>query len=80
MIDEDDDDQLDNEAMEQDGSSTVNLSRWGKFKASIPNWAKKLAARGIMLGVNYAQGWLAWQGLKRAAAERDRKMPKFPLF
>ncbi|KAL3928609.1 MAG: hypothetical protein SGBAC_012574 [Bacillariaceae sp.] len=72
---EDDDD--DEGAMED---IAVSLSRWGRFKASIPNWAKKLAARGVMLGVNYAQGWLAWQGLKRAAAERDRKMPKFPLF
>ncbi|CAJ1930925.1 unnamed protein product [Cylindrotheca closterium] len=72
-----DDDEVDIDSMED---IALYLSRWGKFKASIPKWAKKLAARGIMLGVNYAQGWLAWQGLKRAAAERDRKMPKFPLF
>eukprot|EP00980_Cylindrotheca_fusiformis_P004373 scaffold925_cov129-Cylindrotheca_fusiformis.AAC.26 len=47
---------------------------------SIPPWMKKLAGRALVLGVNYIQGWLAWQGLKRAAAERDRNMPKFPLF
>jgi hypothetical protein len=39
-----------------------------------------LAARALVLGVNYLQGWLAWQAVQRAAAQRDREMPKFPLF
>lgn len=43
-------------------------------------WYKKLAARAVMLGINYVQGWLAWQGVKKAAAQRDKDMPKFPLF
>jgi hypothetical protein len=43
-------------------------------------WYEKLAARALVLGVNYLQGWLAWQGIRRAAAERDKDMPKFPLF
>jgi vacuolar-type H+-ATPase subunit H len=43
-------------------------------------WYEKLAARALVLGVNYLQGWLAWQGVKRAAAQRDKDMPKFPLF
>ena len=43
-------------------------------------WYEKVAARGLVLGVNYLQGWLAWQGIRRAALERERKMPKFPLF
>lgn len=43
-------------------------------------WYEKLAARALMLGVNYVQGWLAWQGVKRAALERERNLPKFPLF
>ena len=43
-------------------------------------WYQKLAARVVVLGFNYCQGWLAWQGVRRAAAERDRDMPKFPLF
>ena len=43
-------------------------------------WYEKFAARAVVLGVNYFQGWLAWQGIKRAAADRDREMPKFPLF
>lgn len=43
-------------------------------------WCQKLAARGLILGVNYLQGWLAWQGIKRTALDRERDMPKFPLF
>lgn len=49
-------------------------------KRRIPKWVKKVASRAIALGINYVQGWLAWQGVKRAALERDREMPKFPLF
>jgi len=43
-------------------------------------WYQKLAARMVVLGVNYLQGVLALQGLRKAAADRDRNMPKFPLF
>lgn len=43
-------------------------------------YCKMLASKGLMLGVNYLQGWLAWQGIKRSALERERNMPKFPLF
>jgi len=46
----------------------------------FPPWVKKVASRILALGINYIQGWLAWQGVKRAALERDREMPKFPLF
>jgi hypothetical protein len=46
----------------------------------FPPWVKKITSRAIALGINYLQGWLAWQGVKRAALERDREMPKFPLF
>jgi hypothetical protein len=49
-------------------------------KKRLPRWLKKLGARALMLGVNYLQGWLAWQAIKRAAIQRDRDMPKFPLF
>jgi hypothetical protein len=41
---------------------------------------KKIAAKSLMLGVNYLQGWLAWQAIKRAALEREQSMPKFPLY
>ena len=50
------------------------------FKRPPVKWYQKLAARAVVLGFNYCQGWLAWQGVRRAAAERDRDMPKFPLF
>ena len=46
----------------------------------VIKWYEKLAARILVLGVNYLQGWLAWQGIKRAAAQRDKMMPKFPIF
>jgi hypothetical protein len=51
----------------------------GRFRR-VPRWLKKLGGRALVLGVNYIQGWLAWQGVRRAASERDRSMPKFPLF
>lgn len=46
----------------------------------LTKWYKKLAARALVVGVNYLQGWLAWQGIKRAAILREQQMPKFPLF
>ena len=45
-----------------------------------PKWYEKLAARALVLGINYAQGLIAIEGLRRAAADRDQFMPKFPLF
>jgi hypothetical protein len=49
-------------------------------KKGPPKWYTKLAARALAVGVNYVQGTLALQALRRAAAERDQNMPKFPLF
>ena len=46
----------------------------------MPRWCEKLAARAFVLGINYIQGWLAMQQIRKAAAERDRVMPKFMLF
>ena len=46
----------------------------------MPRWCKKVLSRALSLGINYLQGWLAWQGIKRAAIERDKHMPKFPLY
>jgi hypothetical protein len=60
---------------EEDDDSTV-----GGKRRRLPRWCKKLLARSVSLGINYLQGWLAWQGVKRAAIERDKNMPKFPLF
>ena len=57
----------------EDSDLTNNATR-------VIRWYEKLAARALVLGVNYLQGWLAWQGIKRAAAQRDKLMPKFPMF
>ena len=43
-------------------------------------FCKTLAKRAMMLGVNYAQGWIALQSIKRIAEAREQDMPKFPLF
>ena len=50
------------------------------YTRNRPTWYKKLFARVLALGVNYLQGWLAYQGLKKAANERDELIPKFPAF
>lgn len=50
------------------------------YTKNRPTWYKKLFARALALGVNYLQGWLAYQGLKKAANERDDLIPKFPVF
>lgn len=60
-------------------SRVINIFK--KKKRQRPaKWYEKLASRAITLAINYLQGWLAWQGLKKAAEERDRNVPKFPLF
>lgn len=71
---EDEWESLKSDTDEPDGGVTKKKPR-GPLK-----WYEKLAARALVFGVNYLQGWLAYQGIKKAAAERDRMMPKFPLF
>jgi hypothetical protein len=61
---------------EQNDIDNPSLAQRKRFM----KWCKKMAAKGVMLGVNYLQGWLAWQALQRAALEREREFPKFPLF
>jgi len=68
--------QADGELEYLDSSSSASSTAVKKQKT----WHKKLAARVLVFGVNYLQGWLAWQGIKRAALEREKQMPKFPLF
>ena len=46
----------------------------------IPPWLRRLGVRLLVIGVNYLQGWLAWQSVQRAALEREESLPKFPLF
>lgn len=43
-------------------------------------WYERLAAKVLVIGVNYVQGWLVLHALRREAKKRDMEMPKFPLF
>ena len=65
-------------AVEKSDEDTDDDGHYPKRKQRT--WYEKLAARLLIMGVNYGQGWLALQVIKKAAAERDRNMPKFPLF
>ena len=60
---------------DNDGGKQTRRQRKGPAK-----WYEKIASRALVLGVNYLQGWLALQQLRKAAADRDKAMPKFPLF
>lgn len=61
----------------ESGEASTKIQRQRKGPAK---WYEKIAARALVLGVNYIQGWLALQQLRKAAADRDKAMPKFPLF
>ncbi|CAB9504230.1 expressed unknown protein [Seminavis robusta] len=62
---------------DEDDNAVEGGGRGGKRPAK---WYEKIGARVLVFLVNYAQGWLAYQGIKRAAAQRDAHLPKFPLF
>ena len=49
-------------------------------KRGPTRWYERLAAKVFVIGVNYVQGWIALQSLRREARRRDLAMPKFPLF
>mmetsp|Transcript_31098 Transcript_31098/g.57676 ORF Transcript_31098/g.57676 Transcript_31098/m.57676 type:complete len:843 (+) Transcript_31098:140-2668(+) len=56
-----------------------------KFKAKIQKrgpakWYERLASKVFVIGINYIQGWIILQALRREARKRDLEMPKFPLF
>jgi hypothetical protein len=69
------DDEVGGDDAEDDGNALRERRRKAPAK-----WYEKVAARALVLGVNYLQGWLALQQLRKAAADRDKAMPKFPLF
>uniref|UniRef100_A0A7S1Z4U9 Uncharacterized protein n=1 Tax=Ditylum brightwellii TaxID=49249 RepID=A0A7S1Z4U9_9STRA len=77
-----DEDYEEDEPEEEEGTRKKRLFRLFRMKKrkGPVKWYEKLAARALVLSVNYLQGWLALQGIRRAAAERDESMPKFPLF
>ena len=53
----------------------------GKFRKRGPSrWYERLAAKAFVIGVNYVQGWIVLQTLRRESRRRDLAMPKFPLF
>lgn len=80
--------------MKATGDFTSRYEEWKNVSTEIPEdseelesnerrpakWYEKLAARALVFGVNYLQGWLAYQGIKNAAEQREKDMPKFPLF
>jgi hypothetical protein len=68
------------ELYEDSIDTTVVDSIGSARRKRFVKFCKTLALRSIMLGINYIQGWIALQGIKRVALERERAMPKFPLF
>ena len=71
---------FDDEDFDDEGDGEEEEKPLTKWQQRRRRWLKIVVSRTIMIAVNYAQGWLAYQGIKRAAAERDRSLPKFPLF
>jgi len=82
LMEEEEDSNDDINDEEGTGSSTRRIrKRLRRFRQRrVPKWLERITARAFVFGVNYVQGWLAWQGIKKAALERDRNQPKFPLF
>ena len=74
-----------------DGASRSSKSRVGlrqvikNMKARVrrrgpAKWYERWALKALVIGVNYIQGWIVLQALRREARKRDLDMPKFPLF
>ena len=66
--------------VEEEVESNEDTKKIQRQRKGPAKWYEKIAARALVLGVNYLQGWLALQQLRKAAADRDKAMPKFPLF
>ena len=80
-LEEDWDNAATGEVDEEEGPTDDNGGKQTRRQRKGPaKWYEKIAARALVLGVNYLQGWLALQQLRKAAADRDKAMPKFPLF
>ena len=65
-------------SMDDDDDDEAGVDHQGGKRPA--KWYEKVAAKAFVFAVNYFQGWLAYQGIKRAAAQRDAHLPKFPLF
>lgn len=49
-------------------------------KRGPAKWYERWAGKIFIIGLNYIQGWIALQTLRREARRRDEDLPKFPLF
>ena len=49
-------------------------------KRGAAKWYERWALKALVIGINYVQGYIVLQSLRREARKRDREMPKFPLF
>lgn len=58
----------------------IKKIREERQKRGPAKWYERWAGKLLIIGLNYIQGWLALQTLRREARKRDQDMPKFPLF
>ena len=58
----------------------IKRIREERRKRGPAKWYERFAGKALILGVNYVQGWIVLQTLRREARKRDLDMPKFPLF
>ena len=61
-------------------SSENNAAGKAAARRTTKKWYVKVAEKVLVIAINYAQGMLALRGLRMAAEDRDRRMPKFPIF
>lgn len=80
------DDVVDSQIMLPSSNSRIGLRQLiKKFKAKIQKrgpakWYERFAAKVCVIGINYIQGWIILEAMRREARKRDLDMPKFPLF
>lgn len=58
----------------------IKIIKNKRAKRGPAKWYERLAAKALVIGFNYVQGWIVLQTLRREARRRDLTMPKFPLF
>lgn len=82
---------IESETSSQDGCRSLFKEKIGlrqlikglreKRRAHGPSkWYERWAGKVLIIGLNYIQGWIALQTLRREATKRDQDLPKFPLF
>lgn len=58
----------------------IKMIREDRQKKGPAKWYERWAGKLLIIGLNYIQGWIALQTLRREARRRDQDLPKFPLF